>query len=373
MSDIDPQHPAVRSELTEPEWFLRQRWRTQRLFDLAVAASGLDSKRVARAMRIDIRSLGEMRELPTLHYIARIAEVLGIDAGSAADVIGSGSDPLVLRRENEAPLPEQVACADLEDDSGALRALAERLGATAREPSDLALSILCAARADAASGEACTARERARVALDIGISPMWRLVADTIIDAIEIDAMLGEAWLPIDPARIAAFPAIAPHRPRHPRRDALTDPARARAAAGSLALQMLQSALRREGGACERIAELRFFLGEASEHGCARTVAWSASIAGIAALRLRECAALSARDERAAMSLFVSAQFAIDERIAALDAHAPMPLLRRRLHLALHEWCDRARRGELAEALLDEVDDREVKAMFVRFPRARTA
>jgi hypothetical protein len=71
------------------------------------------------------------------------------------------------------------------------------------------------------------------------------------------------------------------------------------------------------------------------------------------------------------MSLFVASQFAIDERIAIEAPKPPMSLLRRRLRLALHEWCDRARRGEVPQALLDEFDDSEVRTMIVRYPRAR--
>jgi hypothetical protein len=48
-----------------------------------------------------------------------------------------------------------------------------------------------------------------------------------------------------------------------------------------------------------------------------------------------------------------------------------MALLRRRARLALHEWCDRARRGELPNALLDDLDVQEVRTIFVRFPGAR--
>ena len=373
MSDLEPRRCAETNQLHAAEPRGRQRWRTQRFFDLAVAASGLDPRRVARAMRIDIRSLSEMRELPTLHYIARIAEALGIDAGSAAAVIGLGADCTARCSRDDEVLPERVVRADLDDDATALCILAERLGTDAHDPSDLALSILCSARAESASGEVRAAHQRAQSALDIGISPAWRPVAEELIGAIEVDAVLGDAWMPVDRSRIAAGAAVSSLRRQRLRIDASVDAVSARATAGALAVAMLRESIRSEGRCSEHIAALRRVLSESSERECPDAVAWTASIAGIAALRLRECAALSDRDKRAAMSLFVSAQFAIDERIADFGANAPMPLLRRRLRLALHEWCDRARRGELSSALFDEVDDREVKAMFVRFPRARTA
>ena len=81
----------------------------------------------------------------------------------------------------------------------------------------------------------------------------------------------------------------------------------------------------------------------------------------------------SPRMRRALMELLVGAQLAVDERLARADDAPPMALLRRRLRLSLFEWCDRARRGEVDHALLDEFDDSEVRTLYVRFPRARRA
>lgn len=372
MSDGDQQQQREASiEAIGPEPSRRQRWRTQRLFDLAVTASGLEPRRVARNMGIDMRSLCEMRELPSLHYIARIAEVLGIDAASAAGVVGLASDNTHPRAAIDAAMHDDILRADLDDDASALDRLAERLASSAQEPGDLALSLLCSARAEAARGEASIATARARVALAIGIPQAAKGIADEMVACIAVESVLGEAWMPHAAAAQGHTPSESLQLPSSSRAATPRDACGSRAIAGSLACALLHEAAVARGRIGDRIGELRRHVADAAERGCERAVAWSSSIAGIAALRIRERASLSEREEQAAMSLFVSAQFAIDERIATSCPQPPMSLLRRRLRLGLHEWCDRMRQGEASDALLDEVDDREVKAVFVRFPRAR--
>lgn len=371
MSDIAPEPRAdlARTDILEPS--RRQRWRTQRLFDLAVTASGCEPRRIARAIGLDIRSLGEMRDLPSLHAIARIASALGIETASAAEVVGRCGEAAGGRDSVDDALCAEILRADLDDDANALERLADETARFAREPGDLALAILCAARADAARGEVTLARQRARAAENIGFPAAPRSVAAALVSSIHAEAMLGEAWRPLDAVRASDGTAAVDtpqRRLRHPRS---MDARGFRAVAAGLAADLVQTS--DLGCVRERLAALHGHVVDALEHGCDRAVAWTASVAGIAALRLRESATLDARSEQAAMSLFVCAQFAIDGRIAGDDTSRSMSLLRRRLRLALHEWCDRARRGELHGALLDEVDDREVKAMYVRFPRARPA
>jgi len=352
-----------------------QRWRTQRLFDLAVTASESDPRRIARAMGIDFRSLSEMREVPNLLYIARIARVLGIDTASAADVIGLGNEGALARAGSMDALVEQMADADLDDDAATLDRLASAMSSAARGPSDLALSIVCSARADAARGEVLDALERTRFSAKIGFgdvsSPASALAAE-MCAVIESEARLGEPWAAHDSslydldtrdaasARHARHLSIAPAGARGFRQRAFL-----------LAHDLICAASRDGCTPGDAITALRGQVASAADSGCARSLAWSASIAGVAALRALECARLPTRTQRSAMELLVGAQLAIDERIARNAFCPSMALLRRRLRISLFEWCDRARRGEIVEALMDDFDDSEVRTMFVRFPRAR--
>ena len=346
----------------------RQKWRTQRLFDLAVTASMAEPWRIARAIGIDERSMRDMRDVPNLGYIARIAQLLGIEPATAAGVVGLGAAAAHRAPADVVALRDDIACADIEDDASALDRLADTLAAAASEPADLALSILCGARADAARGEVAEARKRATCAENMGFSAASAALAAQLLEGVGIEADLGEAWCRLEAPSVPAGTAPRMALLRDPR---IPDARSARLAASTLARELILASMHGADGTCERIAALRRHVVAAAELDCPHALAWSASIAAIAALRLRESTHVSAQVERAAMSLFVTAQFAIDERIACEATQPPMSLLRRRLRVALHEWCDRARRGEVSHALLDEFDDSEVRSMFVRFPRAR--
>jgi hypothetical protein len=374
MSAIEPRHHAEPTDFPQGDAGLaaddarrRQRWRTQRLFDLAVIASMAEPWRIARAIGIDERSMREMRDVPTLRSIARIGGILGIEPGTAAGVVGLGNPETSIIAPDLDGLHAEIARADIEDDTVQLERLAETVASAPLEPGDLSLSILCAARAAAARGEACIAHERAKCAEQLGFSAHSVTLASQLLEGVKAETVLGEAWSPFSPKDLSTATAQ--------RGSTLTrkshDGASARRAAATVASELLHAATHGTGKVCELIASLHRQVAEAIELGCPHAIAWSASIAGIAALRLREVEGVTAAADRAAMSLFVASQFAIDERIASDAPRPSMSLLRRRLRLALHEWCDRARRGEVAHALLDEVDESEVRTMIVRFPRAQ--
>jgi hypothetical protein len=375
MSAIEPRHPAEPSNHHEAnaghasveDARHRQRWRTQRLFDLAVTASMAEPWRLARAIGIDERSMRDMRDVPTLRSIARIGRLLGIEPATAAGVVGLGDTDANLVAPDMDALRPAIARADIEDDAAELDRLADAVAAAAREPGDLSLSILCTARAAAARGEAHAAHERANCAEKLGFSAQSSPVASQLLDCVKAEVALGEAWRGLEPRGECAIG----HERSLSRRMHAHDAASARQISAVLAARLLHAATHGAGRTCELIAALRRHVVDAVELGCPHAIAWSASIAGIAALRLREARGVSGEADRAAMSLFVASQFAIDERIAIDAPKPPMSLLRRRLRLALHEWCDRARRGEVPQALLDEFDDSEVRTMIVRYPRAR--
>ena len=323
--------------------------------------------RIARAIGIDERSVREMRDVPNLSYIARIGRMLGIAPATAAGVVGTADTHPATVVTDRAALREAISRADIEDDAAQLDRLSDALVAAAREPGDLALSILCGARADAARGETAAARERTRCAENMGFSADSAALAAQLLECVSTEATLGEAWHAFDRRPVSTVDGPR----RHTRTARMDDACSARRIVAALAAELLHAPPHGHGRTCELLAALRRHVADAVELDCPHATAWSASIAGIAALRVRETDDLSPEAARAAMSLFVAAQFAIDERIARDAPNPPMSLLRRRLRLALHEWCDRARHGEVSHALLDEFDDSEVRSMIVRFPRAR--
>lgn len=354
-------------------------WRTRRLFDLAVTASGEIPSRIARTIGLDLRSIEGIRETPTVGYVARIASALGIDAASAVSLIGStqtAADPTSRSQSSSAAetrhgdaLLDAIEAADLDDDRFEIDRLASSIAADPERPLQFSLAMLLSARSASAEGEVVEARRRLDFALgfrsEASALPLLREV-DRIV---RLEAALGMPWEALDFEWPAAFASVPP-------------------AVSAGATAMLPASQRRMK-ACERVrglfreiahplgdvAESLAALGEVTEcaiHAeCARSAAWCASLAGIAALRALETHRLSPRCERSAMELLVRSQFSIDEMLATCDPRDHAPLLRRRQRLALHEWSDRARRGEVCDAFVDELDVREVRTMFVRFPGAR--
>lgn len=352
-----------------------QRWRTQRLFDLVVTAAGQDPTRVARMLGVDSRSMNEMRAVPSLGCIARIARALGMTTASAAEVVGRAAGPGPADHSDTAQLATAIAFADLEDDAAALDELASELSRRSGGPEDLALSALCSARADAARGEVAQARERAR-SVDFPLnSSDFALVAHDLRACIEHESVLGEAWRglsadePLMPGPRSGT-GLVPFRST-PGDFLASEARRFRSGAHQLTDELLRTPSRDFLGAGDILARMRRHVFVAIESGCPHAVAWSASVAGIAALRIREHRGVPERIGAAAMSLFVSVQLLLDEEIARHASAVSMSLLRRRMRLSLHEWCDRARRGEVADALLDESDQREIRTLCARFPRAR--
>ena len=110
-------------------------------------------------------------------------------------------------------------------------------------------------------------------------------------------------------------------------------------------------------------------------------IAWTASIAGAAAVRaivVVRRGPLGGLEtiERRAARLLGCAQLVLDEShdaCAGLDASSPLRTLVavRRARLALVEWSMRLAAGELTEDAIDELDLVEIRASCVPFPLAR--
>jgi hypothetical protein len=359
-------------------------WRARKLFDLAVTASGAAPASVARAIGLDIRTIEQMRELPTVGAIARIASALGLDLAAAVEVVGAGSDagqPIDLADG----IPRQPALleADLDDDASLLERMAHGLAGDPDRPQDFGLAVLLGARAAAARGEVAEAMRRLRFSLHFAAHFHAPACVPFLVECMHTEAFLGSPWDPLHPDWTERAEELC-RVDRRGMREARDAGGASTAHAGAMAersaacahVRSLFLALARDGGrTAEAFDALRACVERAGEssadESCPHAIAWCSSLAGIAALRAIETTRLCARGERNAIGLLVQSQFALDEAIAVRRGAGVMGLLRRRARLALHEWCDRARRGELPNALLDELDVQEVRTIFVRFPGAR--
>ena len=349
-----------------------QKRRTQRLFDLAVEASGLTRKRLARALGIDLRSLDDMRELPSIDYVGRIGGALGLPAAQAVGIVALSAP----EDRDASELAALVRAADLHDDAGALERLSGEIAQVRRSPGAIALSLALAARAKSARGETAAAVAELDAALRLGVDPQDGEEVAAFVDCIRGEHLLGCPWLA--PQRM--------HRPQHGRlrrahdcngpvpRSALDARRRAFALAfdllcglgpdpdafelaralGALAglRALLESSADRLGLGRGELEEPRAEHGQhleergvglqpfepkprdAAAWGILREegrsldtsddaeralgLAWVASIAAAAALRAAELARPSPKVEHAAMQLLVQAEFTLDE---CLDAH----------------------------------------------------
>ncbi len=168
-----------------------QKRRTQRLFDLAVEATGLTRKRLARALGIDLRSLDDMRELPSIDYVGRIGGALGLHAAQAVGIVA-----LPTREDREpSELAVLVRAADLHDDAGALESLSSEVIQTRRSPGAIALSLALAARAKCARGDTAAAVAELDAALRLEIDPCDGAEFDALVDCVRGEHLLGCPWL----------------------------------------------------------------------------------------------------------------------------------------------------------------------------------
>lgn len=408
-----------------------QKRRTQRLFDLAVEATGLTRKRLARALGIDLRSLDDMRELPSIDYVGRIGGALGLHAAQSVGIVA------LPTQEDREPgeLATLVRAADLHDDAGALEVLSREVAQTRRSPGAIAFSLALAARAKSARGETAAAVAELDAALRLEIDPRDDEELDALVDCIRGEQLLGCPWLP--PQRMQRATQMRAHRvhagigpaPRaalDARRQAFAlafdllcglgpDPGsfevgRALCAVAALRALLEASAESLGFGRCdpgepkenggvhleERAVGLqpfepqsggmsssRVLIDAASDSEQLAGTAWIASIAASAALRAVELTRPSLKVEHAAMQLLVQSEFTLDECLDACGADGPVAfrtemgglpaLLRaRRSRLQLLEWSQRARGGEDPYPFASDEDRGILHDWTVRFPRWST-
>jgi hypothetical protein len=354
-------------------------WRTRRLFDLAVMASGEVPSRIARSLGIDLRSVEGLRETPTLGYVARIASMLGIDAASAIRLVGTSASSPIQAVESSSdtiecahtrdPLLGAIAAADLDDDALELEHLAAVIAADPERAQQFSVAMLLSARAASAQGDVEEARRRLDFALGFRCEIAALGLLRELDRCVRLEAALGCPWerLPLNwCAEFASIPSEIPVA-----RIETLPASVSRMQACACVRALFREIARPSGDVAECFAALAGTAEAAARAGCARSIAWCASIAGIASLRALETERLTKRCERTAMELLVRCQFMLDDALASNAPNAQAALRRRRQRLALHEWCDRAWRGEMRGAFVDELDIWEVRTMFVRFPGAR--
>jgi hypothetical protein len=342
-----------------------------------------------------------MRAVPSMDLIARLGRALGLDASAAADAISAGAVSASRAGSGLARecVREFVREADLDDDAFALECAAEMLARQAALPCDLALAHLVRARAMVARGAHEPAMHAAEIALDIGIASEHAGTHDALVaqlaESIVFESMLGSPCEARPFRSDAASGAVAATLAR------LLSASTATAAevgsdhaslitARRNAWRLARSVLTSTGSSMDGLQELRAATERASErlhaatddprarHDAERALAWTASIAAIAALRLHAAGNCS----RHAMSTIVSAELALDDVLAEAvredsshEALAPSTraLFARRARVAMCEWSTRAELGEIDARTIDGIDLDELVRSSLLFPRARTS
>jgi len=328
--------------------------RTNGLIGLLVSVCDGSRFQASKLVSIDRRTMDDLRSVPTLRMIDRISSALGLRLGEAAEVLASAQTP----RATAAETRQAIAAADLADDAVALDRLAAALQRGPQHPADLGLAQLVRARAAGARGDMPAATSAVSLALELGFARSDGALVRTLAEALHYEGLLATPWH----AQRGADPGIA----RLLEITRAVDLGRVHCEAGTIRRAAWQIADGfTEGGACRRtpIAQLEELM-EAS--ATPTQLAWSASIAALAALRA--CISAHERDQNRLLALIVRAELALDEAHAR-DSH-PL-LLVRRTRVALAEWLTRAARGEIDERTIDVSDEQELSRAAMWFPTAQ--
>lgn len=374
----------------------------------ALLVSMCDGSRKAAALRasVDIRSFDAMRAVPSMDLVARLGRALGLDASAAvdaisADAVGASRAGLGLGLTRER-VREFVCEADLDDDAFALECAAEVMAKQAALPRDLALAHLVRARAMVARGAHESAMHAAEIALDIaldiGLASDDDGAHDAIVaqlaESIVFESMLGS---PCEARQVRGDAATGAVEAKLARmlRQVLGDGSAVGCGSASLvarrdAWRFARRALAGTGSPTDALHELRQATDRAverlravgadprSRHDAERALAWTASIAAIAALRLHGAGSCG----RHAMSTIVSSELALDDALDDAMRKDPSQeelavitraLFTRRARVAMCEWSTRAELGEVDARTIDGIDLDELVRSSLLFPRARTS
>jgi hypothetical protein len=327
--------------------------RTNGLFQLLVSACDGSRREASRLIDIDLRTFDTLRAVPNLEFVARIGLGLGLDARSAAAVIGASE----TNRVDPAEIRSMIIAADLADDPIALDWIAERLSAGARNPGDLRLAQVVRARALVARGDADGAVAALLASRAIAHADEDSELLVALERAARFEAVLAEPTLPMQTVLGFADERVEPQ-------PASEEQFRRRC--WSLAHRMI--------GSDEPVAEVVAAMHAAIE--CAdspRKLAWSASIAALAALRARHLCARVPADDNRLVALIVACELRLEETVGQTDAIDRALLIRRLARVIWREWQTRVLLGEFDPTVVDALDADELVRAKLCLRNASTA
>jgi len=328
--------------------------RTRGLFALLVSTCDGSRFQASRRMETDLRTIDELRSVPSLRMIDRMGAALGLNASLTAEVLAS--EP--RRRTTAIEIRAAIAEADLADDAAQLERLAAELQQRPEHPSDLGLAHVVCARAAVARGDRQQASASAVLALGLGFARTDAALIRSLAECIEFETVLATPW-------------AAPSARDWPFRRLLEVTAGVDPLADDRGARVLRNAawlagieLRRGGvRGSSALARLHELLDAAPDP---HSLGWVASIAALAALQAHQ----HADGTRASplLALVVRAELALDE---ACSEFGDRLLLVRRTRVALAEWIARGTLGEIDERMIDGVDEDELARALLWFPTAR--
>ena len=348
--------------------------RTQSMFGLLVATCDYSYRAASRRAEVDPRSLDELRSVPTLGVVARIAAAIGLEAGSAVAALASSAgeqiDGVALRLE--------AAEADLDDDAPALERVSSALHANAQHPTELALAHLITARAFVARGEFEAADTAVELAFEFGLAESDHALAGQLAEAMHYESFLGTPWQggrasrAVESSCAARLLSLMKHAPRSERSSVASQRLRC--------WQLAERLLAEHGPGKGSIEALRVELDKVIEHGSGgRALAWAASIAAITALRLRARRMAEGGDDgetamspsTRVLSLIVAAELALEDGLRLGASAERSAVLARATRVALCEWSTRFALNEIDPNSMDEADLEELVRACLRFPAAK--
>ena len=171
--------------------------RTRGLFSLLVCTCDGSRFRASRCMETDLRTIDELRSVPSLRLIDRMGAALGLNASLAAEVLAT--EPRGCATPEE--IRGAIADADLAEDSACLERLAAELQRRPTHPADLGLAHIVRARAAIARGDVAQAAAETE-----GRQKLWRwfLAATLLILGIET---IAAGWAARRSTRLMEGPA----------------------------------------------------------------------------------------------------------------------------------------------------------------------
>lgn len=346
----DPEQDGVTVRSDDPRELVT---RTNGLFKLLVSACDGSRREASRIIDIDLRTFDTLRAVPNLEFVARIGLGLGLDARSAAAVVGASEvDP---SRTGESR--SMVIAADLADDPILLDQIAERLSAGARDPGDLRLAQVVRARALVARGDAFGAIAAIVASRSIAHSDHDTELLVSLERAARFEALLAEPMLPMQ--TVLGFADA-----HSGRQDASEEPFRLHC----------WSLVHRMGGRDAPVAEAVAAMHAAIESADSPAkLAWSASIAALAALRSRQLCVHGPADDSRLVALIVACELRLEEAAGRMDAIDRPLLIRRLARVVWREWQTRVLLGEFDPMVVDELDADELVRAKLCLRSASTA